>query len=77
MAVALLAVLLAISITVNLMILFHLLLRRTHGTGADRNGNVEQLYEEVAESQVEGEVVLKENEAYGQRVHPPTHNSRL
>ena len=77
MAVVLLAVLLAISITVNLVILFrHLLLRRTHGTGAERNANVEQLYEEVAESQV-GAVVLKDNEAYGQRIHPPTHNSRL
>jgi len=77
-AVALLAVLLAISITVNLVILFcHLLLRRTHSTGAGRKRNVEQLYEEVAESQVGGEVVLKDNEAYGQRVHPPTHNSRL
>ena len=77
MAVALLAVLLAISITGHLVILFcHLLFRRTHGTGADRKRNVDQLYEDVTESQV-GEVVLKENEAYGQCVHPPTHNSRL
>ena len=77
MGVALLAVLLATLITVNLVILFyHLLLRQTHSTGADRNGNVEHLYEDVTESQV-GAVVLKENEAHGQRVHPPTHNSRL
>ena len=77
MGMALLAVLLAISITVNLVILFyHLLLRRTHNTGADGNGNVEQEYEEVVESQV-GAVVLKENEAYGQCVHPPSHSTRL
>ena len=60
---AVLAVLLAISVTVNLVIFVYHSWKGKHDTRAGKNGHEEQLNEQVTKTQLE-EVVMEDNECY-------------